>query len=237
MKRHRHLCAEPLAARVARIIGKTQVLEKKLVALEKDQLLDVILACVKNGELSRDALQTRLPEPRFSFDATDRLPAISSAALRFEIGQTVECRMGTEEWARGKVVGLYYREDDWPEGQKAPYQVLLEGDGLVGRTIWAPSDSDECIRATVRFDVGAAVQCCVGEDRWVSGTVVAHYYREPDWPIQLLAPYRVLLDGRVEGHPDKEVYLWAPLDADDCIKALEEGAIVGEQIAAELLSD
>ena len=146
----------------------------------------------------------------------------------------------------------------------------MDGDELTARTIWAPADTDDCIRAALRFDVGAAVHCCVGDSRWVPtlrpphsyriphyaypphfegtrctnarvhraccrwvrGTVVAHYHREPDWPAQLLAPYRVRLDGKVEGHEDKEVYIWAPLDADECIRA-DEGDPPHAGLAAE----
>ena len=131
----------------------------------------------------------------------------------------VECRMGPTEWARGTVIGHYYREQDWPEGEKAPYQVLLDGDDLTARTIWVPADTDECVRAACRFDVGASVECCVGIDKWVRGTVVAHFYREPDWPMQLLAPYRVLLDTASLPDGSNQVYIWAPLGSDECIRA------------------
>ena len=201
--------------------------EASLLSLEKEQLVNVLLGLVKRSEVSPDALQARLPEPRIE---PDRLvPTLPMEGLRFAIGQSVECRMGPDEWARGKVIGQYYREDDWPQGQKAPYQVLLSGDSLGGRTVWAPSDTDECIRAAVRFDIGERVQCCVGNERWVRGTVAAHYYRETDWPAQLLAPYRVLLDERVDGHPDKAVYLWAPLDSDECIRAAAEDGITAAE--------
>lgn len=72
--------------------------------------------------------------------------------------------------------------------------MLLDGDDLTSRTVWAPADSDACIRATVRFGIGAAVECCVGQDQWLPGMVVAHYYREANWPMEMVAPYRVLLD-------------------------------------------
>jgi|TARA_B110000196_G_C20463100_1_gene350236 hypothetical protein len=47
--------------------------------------------------------------------------------------------------------------------------------------------------------------------------VEAHYHRDPSAPASLLAPYRVLLD-EASGN-DKDVYVWAPLDADECIRA------------------
>ena len=169
------------------------------------------------ASLAVDRVQSRLP----TFVATNPMeagPLLSAAGeLRFEIGRTVECRLGPDAWARGTVVGHYYRETDWPEGQKAPYQVLLEGDNLTARTIWAPSDTDECIRAANRFPVGASVECCVGVESWVRGTVVAHYYREADWPAQLLAPYRVRIES--DDAAENDVYIWAPIDTDECIRA------------------
>ena len=127
----RGLCdaAKPLAGRMADMIAKVKGLELKLDVLEKDVLVDTILGLVKNQEITVEQVTGRLPE--FVIDtALPDLPVTTASELRFEIGRTVECRLGPETWARGKVVGHMYREDDWPEGQKAPYQVLLEGDDL-----------------------------------------------------------------------------------------------------------
>lgn len=54
-------------------------------------------------------------------------------------------------------MGYLYREQAWPEGQVAPYQVridaLLPGCGhaqaqeLPGKLIWLPRDTDEAIRS------------------------------------------------------------------------------------------
>lgn len=208
---------KPLAAKVSKYLGQAQKLETKLAhpGLEKEDLAGVLLSLVRSGAIAPEVVHAHIPEPRF-FDRP--LSVAHDNGLRFAIGKVVDCRMSSDEWARGTIVGHYYREDDWPEGQKAPYQILLEGDDMTARTIWAPSDTEECVRAALRFDVGAAVDCCVGNDRWVRGTVVAHYYREPEWPMQLLAPYRVLLDGHVEGHEGQAVYIWAPIDSDECIR-------------------
>ena len=53
-------------------------------------------------------------------------------ALRFKVGDVVECCMGEEdsdEWALGEIVALMCRDDGMPPGVVAPYQVKLEADG------------------------------------------------------------------------------------------------------------
>ena len=72
-----------------------------------------------------------------------------------------------------------------------------------------------------------SLERCVGVDQWVRGTVAAHYYREPDWPMQLLAPYRVRLDAASLDNSN-EVYIWAPLDSDECIRVLSDGPQIEE---------
>ena len=67
-----------------------------------------------------------------------------AAALRFAVGDKVECRM--DQWIPGVVVALLYRDDcgNMQEGQVAPYQVKL--DDAEGSLIWPPHDSDQVIR-------------------------------------------------------------------------------------------
>ena len=100
------------------------------------------------------------------------------------------------------------------------------------RAVWAPADIDECIRAALRFQVGEAVECCLGQDVWAAGKVVAHFYREPTWREGKYAPYQVQLD-EVELFPESVDALhssvrlaasggqliWAPTDTDECIRA------------------
>lgn len=225
----------PLAARMSDHIAKTNMLQMRLDVLEKSVLADVLLGLVKNNELTVDQVQARLPEFAVE-EPVDRPTARAGTDLRFELGRTVECRMGPDEWARGKVIGHNYREEDWPTGQHAPYQVLLEGDDLTARTVYAPSDTEECIRAALRFPTGAVVECCVGVDQWVRGEVVAHWYREDGWPAQLLAPYRVrlALDASVHSADGvKEVFIWAPVDLDQCIRATEEDTTDASQQTLE----
>ena len=155
----RQLCTtvKPLAGQVADLLAKTKHLEFKLDVLDKDEMKDLLLGLVKNNEITHDQVEARLPQYVVRSEPALDAPTVAIEGLRFEVGRTVECRMGLEEWARGQVVGHFYREEDWPEGQKAPYQVLLEGDDMTARTVWAPADNDECIRAAVRFPTGAQV--------------------------------------------------------------------------------
>lgn len=49
----------------------------------------------------------------------------------------------TGEWTPGSVVKQNYREDSWPAGKIAPYQIKLDD----GRLIYAPLDDDKVIKA------------------------------------------------------------------------------------------
>jgi hypothetical protein len=44
-----------------------------------------------------------------------------AAVYRFAVGARVQCNVG--KWEPGSVVALDYREEEWPEGETAPYQV------------------------------------------------------------------------------------------------------------------
>jgi len=60
--------------------------------------------------------------------------------LRFPVGTRVECMTG--EWSSGTIVGHWWRDADWPATKVVPYQIKLDH----GPTIFAPLDSDRCIR-------------------------------------------------------------------------------------------
>ena len=68
-------------------------------------------------------------------------------------------------------------------------------------------------QGTLRFDVGARVECNRGA--WYHGTVVAHYYREVEWPPGQLAPYQVQLDDGT--------LIYVPADEDGYIR-VESGS-------------
>lgn len=67
-------------------------------------------------------------------------PKAPKAELRFELGTRVECNCG--EWRPGSVVGTWWRDPAWPPGKLVPYQIKLD----YGPTIFAPADSNACIR-------------------------------------------------------------------------------------------
>ncbi|MEM9069280.1 MAG: hypothetical protein AAGE52_12275 [Myxococcota bacterium] len=57
--------------------------------------------------------------------------------LRFAVGALVMCNLGPKGWKLGRVIALHYREDHWPAGRTAPYQVALEADHAL---IYVPED-------------------------------------------------------------------------------------------------
>jgi hypothetical protein len=121
------------------------------------------------------------------------------------------------------VVGHYYREPSWPPERIVPYQVQLEapvsGKGRSdspGPKIYAPLDGDECIRTALRFPLGAAVECYLGDDEgWVQGVVVKLYHREESWEASKWAPYQVKLN---DGSVGAGTLVWAPEDSDLCVR-------------------
>ena len=62
-------------------------------------------------------------------------------ALRFKVGDRVECNMGEFRKA-GVVSQLLYRDNEMEQGQGCPYKVDLDG----GTSTWAPYDGDDVIR-------------------------------------------------------------------------------------------
>ena len=82
--------------------------------------------------------------PPFDDDELDLQPA--RPRLRFDVGTRVVCRVGPDPvtgWAPGLVTQQWYREPSWPADSWAPYKVELQD----GRSIFAPGDVDQIIRA------------------------------------------------------------------------------------------
>ena len=87
---------------------------------------------------------SRCVEPREMADgfksSSGRAPA-GAPRLRFKIGDRVECNTA-EGWLPGVVNQTWYREEGWPPGQFAPYQIELD----VDMSIYAPADDNAIIR-------------------------------------------------------------------------------------------
>mmetsp|Transcript_59455 Transcript_59455/g.98571 ORF Transcript_59455/g.98571 Transcript_59455/m.98571 type:complete len:415 (+) Transcript_59455:32-1276(+) len=82
-----------------------------------------------------------------AFSACVQTPEVQDKkmkALRFAVGDIVECKTGSggREWSKGKVVKLMYRDEFMQPGMVAPYQVQLDD----GNLIYAPVDEDSVIR-------------------------------------------------------------------------------------------
>lgn len=83
---------------------------------------------------------------RASFEACACTPdsiAKRVKTLRFAKGDSVECKTGKNQWTKGTVVALMYRENFMSPGEVAPYQIELDD----GDLIYAPGDTDDIIRA------------------------------------------------------------------------------------------
>ncbi|MEM6473282.1 MAG: hypothetical protein AAF802_27220 [Planctomycetota bacterium] len=72
------------------------------------------------------------------------------SGFRFGVGDFVMCNLGANGWKLGRVIALRYREDHWPDGQHAPYQVALEEDHDL---IYVPEDDDRYCRQVTREDL------------------------------------------------------------------------------------
>ena len=71
---------------------------------------------------------------------------------------------------------------------------------------WPPEPEPQ----ELRFDIDMDVLCRVGPTDWLPGKVIQLWYREPNWPEWVYAPYKILLnDGRS---------IFAPQDNDQIIR-------------------
>ena len=79
------------------------------------------------------------------FDDNQPEYTLDPQSLRFRVGDKVQCRIGSDPvtgWGNGTIMQLFYRENNWPPGQMAPYKIALED----GRSIFAPQDIPGVIR-------------------------------------------------------------------------------------------
>ena len=78
---------------------------------------------------------------------------MAAASVRFEVGTAVMCNLGPSGWKLGRVIALRYREDHWPAGREAPYQVALEESNDL---IFVPHDDVQCCREPTPEDLRIA---------------------------------------------------------------------------------
>ena len=93
--------------------------------LNKDEITEGLKGCIFNGQK---------PDPG----------PIPTKQLRFKVGDRVECK--TDDWEKGIITQLWYREDYWETGRYVPYQVLMDN----GDLIWVPRDINKFIK---KFDL------------------------------------------------------------------------------------
>ena len=99
--------------------------------------------CFIGKNLNKDKITQELEDCIFNGQKPDPGP-VPTNQLRLKVGDRVECN--TNNWEKGIIVKLWYREDYWETGKYVPYQVILDN----GNLIWVPSDSDKFIK---KFDV------------------------------------------------------------------------------------
>ena len=72
----------------------------------------------------------------------------------------------------------------------------------------------------IRYPPGTPVTCFVGDNGWITGTVVKQNYREASWPEDMpTAPYQILLDDEFISGPGQANAIWAPADVDSIIRS------------------
>ena len=99
------------------------------------------------------------------------------------------------KWSRGE-------EADWPPLDDEYYE--------------EEEEDEQSEVPHLRFEVGQAVECRVGPDPvtgWAKGEITQLWYREPGWPPNSWAPYKVTLSN------GKKIF--APADLEHVVRAVE----------------
>ena len=113
-----------------------------------------------------------------------------------------------------RVFALGVNEDD----ESAPYNWWRSIEDK-----FPPFEDDCCTWKGWRFPVGSKVECYTGE--WSPGTVVAHDYRDADWPANETAPYQIQMENGG--------LIFAPADEDECIRRAPYSADMQSATAVE----
>jgi len=86
-----------------------------------------------------------LPYNIYDQDRIRMVQVAKKKALRFDVGQRVECYVGGRSecrWMSGTIIKTHYKENEFEDGFVAPYQIKLDTGGF----IFAPFDDDDTIR-------------------------------------------------------------------------------------------
>jgi len=136
--------------------------------------------------------------------------------IQFKIGSRIECKLGTsDEWFPGVVIECF---EKFAELDKPPYLIRFDYAPTEVRSFWGPPDY---IRASnvpqriflpeLRFGVGDRVECDIGQDAYLPGTVIQTWYTEENnFQSGYMVPYQIQLDiGNL---------IYAPIDSEDCVR-------------------
>mmetsp|Transcript_20631 Transcript_20631/g.25515 ORF Transcript_20631/g.25515 Transcript_20631/m.25515 type:complete len:200 (-) Transcript_20631:424-1023(-) len=141
----------------------------------------------------------------------DCAPIDTAIAIMFPSGGRgmMGIPMEVQEVTREDLLEGFPTEDvltKWYKGEEADWPPMDDDD----EEDWF---DDEQQRPVLRFEVGTKVECRIGPhpvEGWAAGEVIQLWYREPTWPRDSWAPYKVqLADGR---------NIYAPGDIDQIIR-------------------
>ena len=106
----------------------------------------------------------------------------------------------------------------WDDGEARVSKMVFIGKNLDAKALAARFNA--CLvtpeniqkkKESLRFDIGDRVECNAGE--WLTGTIVALFYRDDNMPQGMVAPYQIRVDA--DGG-----LIWAPKDHDAVIRMI-----------------
>ena len=185
--------------------------------VERDDGQGSVFAPIDHPQLVAKAIPKDMMVPKELLVAFDGNPA-RAADLRFKVTSKIECRSGGGHggaWVQGEVMGHFYRQENFPQGYAAAYQVKTteidaESGETVNRLIFICQDKGESIRvpssgmkqwttvetdpAKLRLQIDADVELNVGtkdEPDWNIGVVTQVKHTGGDIPGGYCAAYQV----------------------------------------------
>ena len=116
------------------------------------------------------------------------------------------------------------------------------------RSLMPPKNKSKVETATPRparwrFRLGDRVLAKIDEDSWKPGTISQVEYQEEGWDSDRFVPYQILIDPETSkeeqnySDEDNRVYVFAPRDHDDVVRAMEKRFKVGDRVLARMDND